>query len=916
MSIKYINYKKKYLEIKGGSFFNFFCSPDFCSSDSCSNEQEKVCENSTQYITPQNITYQELIPQDNVCENSTSQNIPPQEPIPQELIPQEPIPQEPIPQEPNPQDNVCDNSTPHEPTPQEPIHQEYIKLNTVNKHNGKVFALSDIHGDLHSLIISLRDCAKVIGKHGYNNGENNEVVDPEIELNLLIDICTEDNDFDETFGYEWIGGNSYIVICGDIIDPKRSEIDPPTNSNYCIKDDHISSSCNKIPCLNYPQIEIKILRFINAMNERAFINGGRIIKLLGNHEIESIKENNNNFIDKYSFTNSGREYYRGKTRYEIFNFGNEGFKLLLKYDCKILIIINNTIFVHGQIPKIYKLKDIIKDNQIINNTLLYNIGDEDYDKYKDAWNIIILKYNNSNSPLQLRNWASYDNYNSRIQTGILQAIFCNQEVITTLENFLEKKGNIINKMRVVIGHCVQSDFTIKSKQIPTTTFTHLKDNDRASKTYSIDDIYFGKSDINDQNKIFGITMQCPKMDKRNKVTDFFIYHIDVGSSRGFDKHNHLISDIPDENKYLFSRNPQILSIDTNLTTGDAEVLIIKSKMKNTRIHLPRPSYEDLIESDSDKRSKLNFTVSPSNYDKKYVHFKNKYINLKNLYGGSIYELLLEYKIDDINNIDLIKIIKLCKNYFKIEDIQSFIIGCNRIKDKLDLFDGQINVIAPGDSPAKIIKYFKRLNLCPRCRFISIPLTGMNYETDITRAFRDHRVIEYIKDFLPRTNLLNTVIIDYIETGSAIRAIANAFWNLSLSVEEQTNRITLIRRIFYSLRQNTYIFNTSIDLSRRIKDKIFKPNLLNIRNYFDGNIEYLRDAERTNNRCMEKYKPWEPNDIYTYTSYELLGCDIFVYITILYTLYKTKIEIILSNIDLSDEEINNIIEKNEEIICDN
>jgi len=600
MSIKYINYKKKYLEIKGGSFFNFFCPSGFCSPDFCSNEQDNDCQNSaSQYITPQNITYQE--------------NIPPQEPIPQDNVCDNSTPQEPI-----PQDNVCDNST-----PQEPIHQEYIKLNTLNKHDGKVFALSDIHGDLHSLIISLRDCAKVIGKHGYNNGENNEVVDPEIELNLLIDICTEDNDFDETFGYEWIGGNSYIVICGDIIDPKRSEIDPPTNSNYCIKNNPISS--NKIPCLDYPQIEIKILRFINAINEQAFINGGRIIKLLGNHEIESIKKNNNQFINKYSFTNSGREYYRGTTRYEIFNFGNEGFKLLLKYDCKILIIINNTIFVHGQIPnpRIYNFKDIIKDNHIINNTLLYNIGDKDYDKYKDAWNIIIPKYNHSASPLQLRNWASFNDYNDRNtntnkinrntnKINIQQEDFCNQEVITTLEDFFEKKGNIINKIRVVIGHCVQSDFTIKSTQIPTTTFTHLKDNDRASKTYSIDDIYFGKANFNDQNKIFGITMQCPKMDNKNKVKDFFIYHIDVGSSRGFDKHNHLISDIPDENKYLFSRNPQVLSIHNE------EVLIIKSKMKNTRIHLPRPSYEDLIESDSDKRSKLNFTVSPSNYDKKYL----------------------------------------------------------------------------------------------------------------------------------------------------------------------------------------------------------------------------------------------------------------------------------------------------------
>lgn len=31
-------------------------------------------------------------------------------------------------------------------------------------HNGPIFTLSDIHGDIHSFIISLRDCAKVIKK--------------------------------------------------------------------------------------------------------------------------------------------------------------------------------------------------------------------------------------------------------------------------------------------------------------------------------------------------------------------------------------------------------------------------------------------------------------------------------------------------------------------------------------------------------------------------------------------------------------------------------------------------------------------------------------------------------------------------------------------------------------------------------
>ena len=39
-----------------------------------------------------------------------------------------------------------------------------MKWKTNIKSNNRIIALSDIHGDIHSLIIALRDCAKVIKK--------------------------------------------------------------------------------------------------------------------------------------------------------------------------------------------------------------------------------------------------------------------------------------------------------------------------------------------------------------------------------------------------------------------------------------------------------------------------------------------------------------------------------------------------------------------------------------------------------------------------------------------------------------------------------------------------------------------------------------------------------------------------------
>ena len=146
---------------------------------------------------------------------------------------------------------------------------KYYNTEILN-HNGKIFLISDIHGDIHSFIISLRDCAKVIKKH---KKYNKDILDSQIEKNLLIDINEENNNYDESFGYKWCGKNSYIIICGDTIDPSRS--------NECIRED------GKF-CSEYPQIEIKLLRFINYLNQKAKQKGGHIFKLLGNHEMMNI----------------------------------------------------------------------------------------------------------------------------------------------------------------------------------------------------------------------------------------------------------------------------------------------------------------------------------------------------------------------------------------------------------------------------------------------------------------------------------------------------------------------------------------------------------------------------------------------------------------------------------------------------
>ena len=463
-------------------------------------------------------------------------------------------------------------------------------------HQGKIFVISDVHGDLHSFIISLRDCAKVIKK---KIKLNTNILDYDIEKNLKINIKDDDNNYDESFGYKWCGKNSYIVICGDIIDPSRS--------NACIRED------GKI-CSEYPQIEIKLLRFINYLNKKAKHKGGQIFKLLGNHEIMNILDIfQRDDRDIFESDKNLNNYYRGVSREKSFNVGQPGFKLLFKNGCGILVKINNTICVHGQLS--LSLNKIDKINKFMNNPNNQNIDSQEIWVKK-----LNSKFNTKNvGPLQLRDWAFPSYIDKRYQTN--DHNFCYNDVRNTFIKFMGHKN--IDDLRVVIGHCPQNPYVRRNKEdgnskleiLINTTMTHLIKSNNKSKTYSSKEYITGLPDWKNQDTIFGITMQCPKP-KNNNYTDFFIYQIDTSSSRGFDwsiyydwiTYNDSTA-IELENICLFSKTPQVLSIELN-DQGDDFVTIIKSKMRNTRIHLPRYNYEELI-----KIKNINsLDINNSSYD--------------------------------------------------------------------------------------------------------------------------------------------------------------------------------------------------------------------------------------------------------------------------------------------------------------
>ena len=106
----------------------------------------------------------------------------------------------------------------------------------------KIYAIGDIHGDIMPLIICLRDCCKVIKKKdGYNYIQTE--IDKDLDSNMLKEW--NDSTYVDDLNYIWIGGDSNVVFCGDLLDNVRGPI-------------------YKKP-QEYPFEEARIFKFINSI---------------------------------------------------------------------------------------------------------------------------------------------------------------------------------------------------------------------------------------------------------------------------------------------------------------------------------------------------------------------------------------------------------------------------------------------------------------------------------------------------------------------------------------------------------------------------------------------------------------------------------------------------------------------------
>jgi len=144
--------------------------------------------------------------------------------------------------------------------------KKYVYIPITFPPQDRIIVIGDLHGS-YDLTISALKIAKVI-----------------------------DND------KNWIGKNTFIVQCGDQIDSCRPD-------KY--KCDHPEATINDKPD------DIKILHFFTSLNKKAMKSGGRVISLLGNHELMNVLGN----INYVSYENlkalSKKKNYKKHEKYQL-----------------------------------------------------------------------------------------------------------------------------------------------------------------------------------------------------------------------------------------------------------------------------------------------------------------------------------------------------------------------------------------------------------------------------------------------------------------------------------------------------------------------------------------------------------------------------------------------------------------------
>ena len=310
----------------------------------------------------------------------------------------------------------------------------------------RVIVIGDVHGDLDALIKSLL-IAKVIRL------PNNEQLPP---YNERTNECM----YDFFHKIEWIGGNTFVVQLGDQIDRIRP-VDWDENDvgiGNAIKDEGSS---------------LHIFFLIWYLNKIAIENDGRVISVLGNHELMNIdadfryvspnefseyynsfsefyKKNKTNNITNATFINSlsrDNNYPDGyKERLQAFSRGDI-ISNFFALNYKLVVQVGKWIFMHaGLTDNICQPYSICKINNTISKYLL-NYNHHNYNKvYKK-----VINCSSDKSPVWNREYGDCND-----KDELLKSKFKNLIKDYNKTNLpYHKANNIPAAEKIAIGHTPQ-----------------------------------------------------------------------------------------------------------------------------------------------------------------------------------------------------------------------------------------------------------------------------------------------------------------------------------------------------------------------------------------------------------------------------------------------------------------------------
>lgn len=212
--------------------------------------------------------------------------------------------------------------------------------------NNKIIAIGDIHGDLSVAIKTLK-------------------------LGGVIDLNTPlyFDKLEDIKKIKWIGGNTYVVQVGDQIDRCR-----PSNwyRDICADNDTYQDEGS----------DLKIMELLDYLDEEAKKEGGRVISILGNHEIMNCV-GDFRYVSPKEFEEFGEFFNvkKTKTPNRIFPYGykerkqafSPGGMIAKKFAANrhSIVQVGKWVFVHGGLtPKIANHFTLQEMNEGMRNWLL------------------------------------------------------------------------------------------------------------------------------------------------------------------------------------------------------------------------------------------------------------------------------------------------------------------------------------------------------------------------------------------------------------------------------------------------------------------------------------------------------------------------------------------------------------------